>query len=445
LDGDGDTDIALTNLEIGSNDVSLFWNDGDGNFSGPNHISFGNKPTVIKVSKLDEDNDTDLIAIANDTLTVRWNNSGGNFSQEDKLEFIKPVEDFIFVDLNEDGKTDIFQTHLGIVGVEQGDVSQFINLGNRNFLFANMGPYYAGQNPSSAAAGELNNDQYTDVVVIDYVNGNVAVLINLGATGGIWDGFEQGVQYPVFGGSSPLHANLEAADIDGDFDVDILVGGEWGIGIDSLFILRNNGDGSYAPVEKLPLDGFNRSETFTLLDYENDGDADIVTANVTHNLSLFLNDGFGNFDKYLLCQNSELGGEPLTVLSAKLDNNNSDDIAVLTITDDVVIFLNQDWIPTGIKNDVPISKNPQTLQLSQNYPNPFNPTTNIKYSLPKSANVSLRLFDILGREVANLVNDFQQAGQHEILFDAQNLASGMYFYRIKAGDYVETKKMMLMR
>jgi len=84
-------------------------------------------------------------------------------------------------------------------------------------------------------------------------------------------------------------------------------------------------------------------------------------------------------------------------------------------------------------------------QLLQNYPNPFNPITIISYSLPVSGQVSLKVFDVLGREVALLVNEQKEAGIHKIEFDAKNLTSGIYFYSIQAGNYSETRKLILQK
>ena len=88
---------------------------------------------------------------------------------------------------------------------------------------------------------------------------------------------------------------------------------------------------------------------------------------------------------------------------------------------------------------------PTEFALSNNYPNPFNPTTTIKYDLPKEAQVTLKIYDVLGREVATLVNTKQNAGFYQVRFDASRYASGVYVYRIIAGDFVQTKKMMLMK
>jgi hypothetical protein len=86
-----------------------------------------------------------------------------------------------------------------------------------------------------------------------------------------------------------------------------------------------------------------------------------------------------------------------------------------------------------------------TFSLEQNYPNPFNPTTVIRYRIPKSNFVKLKIFDLLGREVARLVNEEQQEGIHRVRFDAKNVASGLYFYQLQSGNFISVKKMMVLK
>ena len=83
--------------------------------------------------------------------------------------------------------------------------------------------------------------------------------------------------------------------------------------------------------------------------------------------------------------------------------------------------------------------------LSQNYPNPFNPTTTINYSIPKTSFVTLKVYDELGREITNLVNEEKHAGNYNVEFYRKDLSSGIYFYRINAGEYSQTRKMILMK
>jgi hypothetical protein len=97
---------------------------------------------------------------------------------------------------------------------------------------------------------------------------------------------------------------------------------------------------------------------------------------------------------------------------------------------------------TGVKETGEV---PLTYALYQNYPNPFNPVTTIKYSIPNSERVVLKVYNILGQEVATLVNEEQRAGVYELKFDASNLASGVYFYKLQAGKFIDVKKMMLVK
>jgi len=86
-----------------------------------------------------------------------------------------------------------------------------------------------------------------------------------------------------------------------------------------------------------------------------------------------------------------------------------------------------------------------TFSLAQNYPNPFNPSTNISYTVPSHQFVSLQVYDVLGRKVATLVNETKDAGTYSVRFDASSLPSGVYLYRLQAGSYSETKKLLLMK
>ncbi|MBK7629456.1 MAG: T9SS type A sorting domain-containing protein [Ignavibacteriales bacterium] len=88
---------------------------------------------------------------------------------------------------------------------------------------------------------------------------------------------------------------------------------------------------------------------------------------------------------------------------------------------------------------------PTEFKLSQNYPNPFNPSTKISWESPVSGHQSLKVYDVLGNEVATLVNEYNPAGNYEVEFNANSLSSGIYFYRLQAGSFIQTKKMILIK
>jgi hypothetical protein len=88
---------------------------------------------------------------------------------------------------------------------------------------------------------------------------------------------------------------------------------------------------------------------------------------------------------------------------------------------------------------------PTGFSLGQNYPNPFNPSTTLEFSIPKSSHVVLEVFNVLGQSVARLVDGAMSAGTYRTNFDASNLSSGVYLYRLKAGEFVQARKMVVMK
>ncbi len=116
---------------------------------------------------------------------------------------------------------------------------------------------------------------------------------------------------------------------------------------------------------------------------------------------------------------------------------NVKDSVEFMITDNKSIFQKKLFI----LNYIP----PTDYKLEQNFPNPFNPVTTIQYQLPVDSKVTLKVYDILGAEVTTLVNEVQQAGYKQVRFNASTLSSGVYIYRVIAGNYISTKKMMVVK
>jgi hypothetical protein len=104
------------------------------------------------------------------------------------------------------------------------------------------------------------------------------------------------------------------------------------------------------------------------------------------------------------------------------------------------------WLEGGIVSDVEDNTLvPAVYSLEQNYPNPFNPSTVIKYQVPTTGKVMLKIYDLLGKEITTLVNENQNAGYYSVPFDASNLSSGIYFYTLTSGEFSSTKKMTLVK
>ena len=125
-------------------------------------------------------------------------------------------------------------------------------------------------------------------------------------------------------------------------------------------------------------------------------------------------------------------GQPLIGVASNSSNINF--AGFWTLSSDLITSV--EHIPSSI---------PKEFRLQQNYPNPFNPTTTIQFALPKQSVVTLKLFDILGREVATLVDEEMQPGEYKIVFEVKELASGVYFYRIQADGFVQSKKLTVLK
>lgn len=171
--------------------------------------------------------------------------------------------------------------------------------------------------------------------------------------------------------------------------------------------------------------------------------ANISETNPTANVNVFLakKSSSLNFSKEEeMIENLEAKAEAEVKFTFDVSRNaiiNKKDTIEFTITSPDGIMMMKQFIfsYTG----------PTEFKLEQNYPNPFNPTTTIQYQLPQDSKVILKVYDILGSEVAALVNEEQEAGYKEVKFDAINIASGIYVYRLQAGDFISTKKMLLVK
>jgi len=451
LDGDGDSDIAVV-LGGSTNLVSVHWNN-NGNFSSSTEFEFGLSPTVIKIADLDADNNNDLLCLS-DTIFVRYGEGGGNFTAPVKMPMVgvnyspPPATDFDIADLDDDGNLDIVQSHLGIVGVQTGHISMYFGLGSRDFLLYEPSQPTGLDYPATIKLADLNNDNKPEAIVEDFVNEKIGVYENILPDILV---FLNAVVYNTnHGGSGPLHANFDVYDFDGDNFNDIMLG-KWNtiFAADTLVLLHNDGSTPFLEgMRGIKTDDYRSSVTFTAVDYDLDGDVDILYATTSREISILLNDGSGNFESIVACNplgGNTFSGDALTILHSNLNNDSLPDIAVLTQSDSFYIYLNAGWIPTGIRQSEQEILSVNSYELSQNYPNPFNPTTTIEFSIPQSGVVNLVVYNILGEQVKTLINEERSAGKQSVQFNANNLASGIYFYKLQAGSFIETKKMILLK
>jgi hypothetical protein len=162
------------------------------------------------------------------------------------------------------------------------------------------------------------------------------------------------------------------------------------------------------------------------------------------NVSVLLNDGDGTFAPHSV---HPVGHTPVSVFSADLDGDGDLDLAVTNDgSDNVSVLLNQPGSDVETTPDLV----PARFSLRQNYPNPFNPSTAISYSVPTRCHVTITIYNLLGHRVSTIVDEVNPAGKHTTYWDGRDqdgsaLATGVYFYQIKAGHLTETKKMLLLK
>ena len=434
------------------------------------------------------------IGIRNDTKpnVLYKNNGDGTFSDvtlaagvADTMVGISPYKlplALSFLDFNNDGWEDIYIANDKLYGN-----TLFKNNGDGTFddvsADSHTDIYFDAM---GVAVGDYNNDGFFDIYVSNSPAGN-ALLKNNG------DGTFSNVANQLGLEVNKICWGVNFIDIDNDTDLDLFVSslaGSTGLNDpqreNALF--ENLGDGTF---NELHLDGINtdtsKSYGNAIGDFNNDGYSDIAVLNASPTFSaLWKNSGFTNnwikiklegvisnrdgvgsvitvynngenFMRPVLCGNSYLSQSSLIQTigigsSIKVDSVKIKWPSGLT---DVIYNVDANKFYKVIENqsvtDVQDKRiTPVEFQLFQNYPNPFNPSTKIKYEIPFAETslmkiVQLKVYDVLGNEVATLVNEEKSPGTYDVEFNAGNLTSGIYYYQLRAGNIVQTKKMILLR
>jgi len=435
FDNDGDLDLAtgLSGTPLATDGVgwvSIIINNGNGTFAPPDSFAVGDEP-AIAAADLDTNGTIDLVSADFSThrVYVLLNNGAGMFSVVDSFASggISPNE-LCTADLDGDGDFD-----LAVPNFFSNSLAIFFNNGNATFT----GPvtYPTGVHPHTAISADLDGDNDFDLVVTNNGSGTVSVMLNNG--GG---GFPLRVDYAV--GSFPQTPSL--ADFNGDGCLDLAVPNAGGA-TPYISILFGNCGGSFDSTNIVP--GC-RPHAVTSADFDMDGDIDMAVGNAELpcvNVSIFRNNGNGTFAPYFTLA---AGHGPHQGVARDLDADGDPDRAVVNYYDDVIpgtdisVFINQ-TIRSSV-NEIPEGL-PTAFSLMQNYPNPFNPLTNLEFRIPHAAHVSLRVYDVLSREVATLVNEEMNPGSYNVTWNATESASGVYLYRLTAGNFNETKRMLLLK
>jgi len=453
LDSDGDIDLlTVTNNKDSyakQDSAKLIWykNDGHGNF-----MKYTITDTVFGVgavyaSDLDEDNDMDLLAIFyRYEKFMGWNyryeyivwleNDGMQGFTANILKYL--VEDIFWdylkcictFDIENDGDNDIVACR------ERSGLMILENDGKMNFF--NQYQFYFNSTSSikNVIITDFDADNYTDLLaaeknevawyVNDYVYNNAVV-------------FER---YPLAtnlcGASSAC-----IADMDNDGDDDILSN----ICEENKIIWLDCPDNIWNIFpEELDVNIIDHNiqdpRSVHAIDIDADDDMDVLSVSYLDNKILWYeNDGSQNFSQHII-SDSALGAN--FVYAVDMDNDQDFDVLAASLNDSTIRWY-ENLTPTDIMLDTsdPVYKD---FQLYDNYPNPFNNATIINYQLPRTSEVELSIYNIVGQKVKTLVSEKQPAGNYKVEWDATGFASGVYMYQLTTNrGFTQTKKMVLLR
>jgi len=485
LENDGYPDLFVTNRESSTN--FLYKNNGDLTFTKINLSSVINDPANSNNSFwVDVENDGDLdIYVLNfaGTNFLYLNDGIGNFTKFNNSPIVTDNDQSIVAswgDYDNDGDLDLFK---GIGGNTSNILYE--NSGTLNFFNANNSVISSDKFSTLGASwADIDNDGDFDLFVANFLGQNNSLYINNG------DKTFTQIKTGAIVNDGGRSVGTSFGDIDNDGDLDLFIGNY----TENNFLYLNDGTPNYTFTKVTAgavVSDMGNTFGVSMCDYDNDGDIDVFACN-QDNQKNFLYRNDGNSNNWInLKLAAKISNKPAigTVIKLKCNINgqpvwqmrhvesqsgyNSQNslnaefgLAESTVIDSILIK----W-PSGIEQvltgvgsnqfitieetgSTDVNKESQTLpdefKLNQNYPNPFNPSTNISFTIPnvadaKFASATLKVYDVLGSEVAVLVNGVKAAGHYEVTFQGTELSSGMYFYNLTFGTFSKTKKMILLK
>lgn len=421
LNGDGWTDFVVPN-EI-SRDIRVLMNDGTGGF-GPftiHPLPNGQSPSTNEGSDYNGDGIID-VAVGNaggDSVAVFVGDGTGSFSSVRNFHSASGVRGLTVMDLDGDGHMDI------VTANRIGDkIALLRNNGDGTFaqrvlLEAN------GSQETACVSADANGDGILDLFVGAFFSREIILMLGDG-NGGLT------FSHKVTVTGQPWM--IAVGDVDGDGNVDVISANSSG---NNVTIVRGNGTGQLHTPVSYPTGSFPLA--IDVGDIDGDGDLEVVTSNYgSATWTMYENAGNGTFMNPRTFQ-SQRAGSCATLHDR--DNDGDMDMTGIDELDDIVfLFTNGPQVDVEEQSDIP-----DRFELFQNHPNPFNPGTTIMFGLPVSSMTSVKVYDVLGREVATLLNEQLTSGRHSVIWDAESVAGGVYFYELRAGSFRAVRKLAVVK
>jgi len=402
IDVDGDDDIDV--LSASGEDDKIAWYENDGSENFTTHVITASADGASSVYAIDVDGDEDIDVLSaswNDNIIAWYENDGfENFSTHVITINAFNARSVYAIDVDDDRDIDVISA-----SSYDNKIAWYENDGSENFSTHVITA--SANRARSVFAIDVDGDDDIDVLSASAEDDKITWYEHLPNVSVNLTPFNPPIQIPAIGGSFDF--NIEVANSDpSPVSIDI-----W-----TMVTLPNGSE--YGPIINVP--DFNAPTGWS-------GDRDRTQA-VPGSAS----SGMYTYDAYV-------GVYPDTLF-----DEDHFDFEKLSTGNGAIV---SDWSSWGEEfEDIGMSSEsviPSEFGLYPVYPNPFNPSTNINYQLPEASNVNLTVYDIMGQEVAKLVEGYKSAGTHNITFNAQDLVSGVYFVRLKAGGHVDTKKLILLK
>jgi hypothetical protein len=436
-DVDGDNDMDVLAASIDDNQIIWFENTGGTPIHWIKHTIGSGVIGAHSVfgADFDLDGDNDVIGAAYEGSPgiALWKNNGGHPIQWVKYPVAGSnfynVHEIFAIDLDKDGDMDILGASSNLNRIawwrnDRGDPIVWTQqvIGN-NFSLA-----------KSVCAGDIDNDGDNDVIGASITGNAVCWWRNDGGNPIAWTKF--------YVDSNFIGAHrVQVCNLDNDAFMDVLGAGYLG---HQIAWWRNSGTIPVQWTEQVIENSFINACVAFAADLNNDGYRDVLgSAQGLNQLALWLNHGGSpvNWEKIIVDSNFY---RVWPLYACDLDNDSDTDIvAGSSHNGNFEIRWYENLYVISVKNTGGVV--PEKFILHQNFPNPFNPVTRIEFSVPERIPVSLKVYDVLGREIRVLVDEVKPAGNYYAELDGSNLPSGVYYYSLTAGGFIETKKMILLK